>query len=247
MISVRGLRKSYGKREVLRGINLEAREGEVVGLLGPNGAGKTTTFKTILGEISPDKGEIYLDEKRITHLPMWKRVKLGIGYLPQRPSIFRGLTVEENIRAYLDFSPFKRRERREILFRVMEELGITHLRHRKALLLSGGERRKLEVARALSLNPRYILLDEPFTGIDPITVKEIRKIITALSRKGIGIIITDHNVRETLKITHRAYIINKGEILAWGNPLEIYNNPKVREKFLGKDFRLEEYEAETGT
>ncbi len=247
MISVRGLKKKYGKREILKGININVRKGEIVGLLGPNGAGKTTTFRTILGEISPDQGEITLNGKRITHHPMWKRVKMGIGYLPQKPSIFKGLSVEENIRVYLEFSTFKRREKREILFQVMEELGIAHLRHRRASLLSGGERRKLEVARALSLKPAFMLLDEPFTGIDPITVKEMRRIILDLMKKGVGVIITDHNVRETLKITHRAYIINKGEILAWGSPGEIYRNPLVREKFLGRDFHLEEYETEAGT
>ncbi len=243
MIRVLGLRKKYGGREALRGIDLQVKKGEIVGLLGPNGAGKTTTFKIILGEITPDGGMVFLGDRDITAYPMWKRVRMGIGYLPQRPSIFRGLTVEENILAYLEFRKLRRRHRQRLLNLVLEEMGIAHLKHRKALHLSGGERRKLEVARAMALEPDFMLLDEPFTGIDPISIKEMKGIILKLQRWGVGIIITDHNVRETLKITTRAYIINKGEILSSGSPREISRNPEVRRKFLGEDFLLED-EAE---
>jgi len=239
------LKKRYGKKEALKGIDIQVKKGEIVGLLGPNGAGKTTTFKIILGEIDPDGGRVFLDERDITYYPMWRRVRLGIGYLPQRPSVFRGLTVEDNIRAYLEFRPLPRRQRRRILNLVLEEMGIAHLRHRKALHLSGGERRKLEVARALSLEPQFMLLDEPFTGIDPISIKEMTRIILKLQRWNLGIVITDHNVRETLKITHRAYIINKGRILSAGSPREIYRDPEVREKFLGEEFSLEDEEQKS--
>ncbi len=246
MIRAQGLRKKYGGREALRGVDLQVKKGEIVGLLGPNGAGKTTTFKIILGEISPDGGKVFLGDREITRYPMWKRVRMGIGYLPQRPSIFRGLTVEENILAYLEFRNLRRRERQRLLNLVLEEMGIAHLKHRKALHLSGGERRKLEVARAMALQPEFMLLDEPFTGIDPISIKEMKNIILKLQRWGVGIIITDHNVRETLKITHRAYIINKGEILSSGSPREISQDSEVRRKFLGEDFRLGD-EAEEPT
>ncbi len=246
MIVTKGLIKYYGKRQVLKGIDIEAREGEIVGLLGPNGAGKTTTFRIVIGEIDGDGGEVFFYGKNVSKLPMWKRVRMGMGYLPQEPSSFRGLSIEENILAYLQFTSLTRREQEERVKEVLEEMGLYHIRQRKAYLLSGGERRRLEIARALSLKPRFLFLDEPFTGIDPIAVKEMRELVSGLKRKGVGIIITDHNVRETLKITDRAYIISNGKILKEGDPETLSQDPEVRRVYLGEKFRLEN-ETKTGS
>lgn len=246
MIVTKGLIKFYGKRQVLKGIDIEAREGEIVGLLGPNGAGKTTTFRIIIGEIEGEGGEVYYYGNNISKLPMWKRVKMGIGYLPQEPSAFRGLSIEENIFAYLQFTSLTRRQQEDRVKEVLEEMGLYHIRRRKAFLLSGGERRRLEIARALSLKPKFLFLDEPFTGIDPIAVKEMRMLVSGLKKRGVGIVITDHNVRETLKITDRAYIISNGKILREGDPETLSQDPEVRKVYLGDKFRLED-EAKTGS
>ncbi len=232
------LEKSYRGRNVVRGISLLVKHGEVVGLLGPNGAGKTTMFYMVVGLVRPDKGRVLLDGADITKMPMYQRAKNGIGYLPQEPSVFRKLTVAENLMAILetmDLSGIERRERRDLL---LGELGIAHLAGNMAYTLSGGERRRVEIARALTLSPKFILLDEPFAGIDPLAVQDIQGIISLLKTKGIGILITDHNVRETLAITDRAYIISEGEIIKAGSAAEIMASPQVRQFYLGEDFRL---------
>jgi lipopolysaccharide export system ATP-binding protein len=232
------LEKSYRGRNVVRGISLQVNHGEVVGLLGPNGAGKTTMFYMVVGLVRPDQGRVRLDGADITTMPMYQRAKNGIGYLPQEPSVFRKLTVAENLMAILetmDLSGIERRERRDQL---LAELGIAHLAGSKAYTLSGGERRRVEIARALTLSPKFILLDEPFAGIDPLAVQDIQGIIWLLKTKGIGVLITDHNVRETLAITDRAYIISEGEIIEAGSAAEIMASPKVRQLYLGEDFRL---------
>jgi lipopolysaccharide export system ATP-binding protein len=232
------LEKSYRGRNVVRGISLQVNHGEVVGLLGPNGAGKTTMFYMVVGLVRPDQGKVLLDGADITTMPMYQRAKNGIGYLPQEPSVFRKLTVAENLMAILetmDLSGIERRERRDQL---LAELGIAHLAGSKAYTLSGGERRRVEIARALTLSPKFILLDEPFAGIDPLAVQDIQGIIWLLKTKGIGVLITDHNVRETLAITDRAYIISEGEIIEAGSAAEIMASPRVRQLYLGEDFRL---------
>jgi lipopolysaccharide export system ATP-binding protein len=232
------LEKSYRGRKIVRGISLQVEHGEVVGLLGPNGAGKTTTFYMVVGLVRPDQGAVRLDGKDITKMPMYQRAKNGIGYLPQEPSVFRKLTVGENLMAILetmDLSGLERKERRDHL---LTELGISHLSENMAYTLSGGERRRVEIARALTLSPKFILLDEPFAGIDPLAVQDIQGIISLLKSKGIGILITDHNVRETLAITDRAYIISEGEIIEAGCAAEIMASPKVRQFYLGEAFRL---------
>ena len=232
------LEKSYRGRKIVRGISLQVMKGEVVGLLGPNGAGKTTTFYMVVGLVRPDQGRVLLEGTDITKMPMYQRAKNGIGYLPQEPSVFRKLTVAENLMAILetmDLSSIERKERRDSL---LEELGIAHLADSKAYTLSGGERRRVEIARALTLSPKFILLDEPFAGIDPLAVQDIQGIISFLKSKGIGILITDHNVRETLAITDRAYIISEGEIIEAGTSAEITANPRVRQFYLGEAFRL---------
>ena len=232
------LEKSYRGRKIVRGISLHVEQGEVVGLLGPNGAGKTTTFYMVVGLVRPDKGTVRLDGKDITKMPMYQRARNGIGYLPQEPSVFRKLTVGENLMAILetmDLSGLERKERRDQL---LSELGITHLSKNMAYTLSGGERRRVEIARALTLSPKFILLDEPFAGIDPLAVQDIQGIISLLKSKGIGILITDHNVRETLAITDRAYIISEGDIIEAGNAAEIMASPRVRQFYLGEAFRL---------
>ena len=235
----RDLCKSYKGLNVVNNVNVGVKNGEVVGLLGPNGAGKTTTFYMICGLIRRDRGRITLDQKDISDLPMHKRARLGIGYLPQEPSVFRRLSVEDNIMAVLEALPSlnaaQRKHRVDVL---LEEFNLTHKRRAKGISLSGGERRRVEIARALSLTPSFILLDEPFAGIDPISVKDIQKIISFLKQRGIGVLITDHNVRETLSITDRAYIINNGEILRAGPPDELSADPQVRKIYLGEDFRL---------
>jgi lipopolysaccharide export system ATP-binding protein len=232
------LEKSYRGRNVVRGISLLVNHGEVVGLLGPNGAGKTTTFYMVVGLVRPDKGRVLLGGADITKMPMYQRARNGIGYLPQEPSVFRKLTVAENLMAILetmDLSGIERRERRD---RLLAELGIAHLAGNMAYTLSGGERRRVEIARALTLSPKFILLDEPFAGIDPLAVQEIQGIISLLKTKGIGVLITDHNVRETLAITDRAYIISEGTIIKAGSAAEIMASPQVRQFYLGEDFRL---------
>ena len=232
------LEKSYRGRKVVRGISLQVNHGEVVGLLGPNGAGKTTMFYMVVGLVRPDQGRVLLDGADITTMPMYQRAKNGIGYLPQEPSVFRKLTVAENLMAILetmDLSGIERRERRDQL---LAELGISHLAGSRAYTLSGGERRRVEIARALTLSPKFILLDEPFAGIDPLAVQDIQGIISLLKTKGIGVLITDHNVRETLAITDRAYIISEGESIKAGSAAEIMASPQVRQFYLGEAFRL---------
>lgn len=230
--------KRFAQRIVVKGVSIELRSGEIVGLLGPNGAGKTTTFYMITGLLRPNAGKIYLDNQDITNMSIHKRARLGIGYLPQEPSIFRKLTVEENLWTILQFLPMSNKERELIAKELMDEFGITHLRKTISGALSGGEARRLEVARALLTSPKIILLDEPFLGIDPITVTDIQSIIQRLKEKGLGILITDHNVRETLSIVDRAYIINEGELVASGDPLEIANNDRVKQIYLGERFVL---------
>jgi len=230
--------KIYSKRTVVNDVSLHVKQGEIVGLLGPNGAGKTTSFYMITGMIRPNKGKIFLDNHDITNYPMYKRARMGIGYLSQESSIFRKLSVEENIMAILETLRISPRERKRRLESLLEELNIAHLAKSKAYTLSGGERRRVEIARALTLSPQFILLDEPFAGIDPLAVQDIQGIIKLLKAKGIGILITDHNVRETLAITDRAYIISDGKIIEAGSPTEITASPRVRELYLGESFRL---------
>jgi lipopolysaccharide export system ATP-binding protein len=233
-----GLVKVYKKRRVVDGVNLELRQGEIVGLLGPNGAGKTTTFYMIVGLIPPDAGRVYIDDGDITTVPMYKRARQGIGYLAQEPSIFRKLTVEENILAVLQTLPLSNGERRARLEGLLDELSIKHLRTHKAYSLSGGERRRLEITRALVTEPKFILLDEPFAGVDPIAVDDIQRIVAALKRRGLGVLITDHNVRETLSITDRAYILFDGRIHIEGSAETLVNDAQARKLYLGEDFRL---------
>ncbi len=230
--------KSFKKRPVVRGVSLSIQRGEVVGLLGPNGAGKTTCFYIIMGLLLPDYGTIYLDGDDITDLPMYRRARLGIGYLPQEASIFRGLSVENNIRAVLEVVEKTRDRREAILEALLAEFSITHLRRTPALALSGGERRRVEIARALASNPHFILLDEPFAGIDPIAVEGIRDLVMHLKDRGIGVLITDHNVRETLDVIDRAYIIHEGMMLMEGAPADIVGNEDVRRVYLGDRFSL---------
>jgi len=238
LLEVRGLSKSYSGREVVKSVDLEVKRGEIVGLLGPNGAGKTTTFYMIVGIIAPNFGEISFDNQDITRLSIHERSRYGIGYLSQEPSIFRKLSVEENILAILETLPIGRRERTKRLNSLLEELKIAHLRKNKAYTLSGGERRRLEITRALVTNPSFILLDEPFSGIDPIIVNEAQEIIKELRNKGLGILLTDHNVRETLSITDRAYLIADGRILISGTAQDLIDNPRAREVYLGEKFKM---------
>jgi lipopolysaccharide export system ATP-binding protein len=233
---VDGIGKSFRKRPVVKGVSLSLGRGEVVGLLGPNGAGKTTCFYMITGLIAADYGRILLDGQDITALPMYQRARLGLGYLPQETSIFRGLTVEQNIRGVVELAVKEKDQRNEMVEALLAELHIEHLRKSPALALSGGERRRVEIARALATKPSFILLDEPFAGIDPLAIADIRDLIKFLSRRGIGILITDHNVRETLEIVTRASIIYDGEVLFEGNPDEILSNPDVRRVYLGDSF-----------
>ena len=235
---VENLRKSYKARTVVHDISLQLKSGEVVGLLGPNGAGKTTSFYMMVGLVPLDAGRILLDGKELSHLPIHKRARMGLAYLPQEPSVFRKLTVTENIMAVLELQGLTEAEMHQQLESLLMELHIVHIRNNAAVSLSGGERRRVEIARCLATNPSFILLDEPFAGIDPIAVLDIQKIIRFLSAKNIGVLITDHNVRETLGICDRAYIVNDGSVFASGKPAEIVNNEAVREVYLGKDFRL---------
>ena len=232
------LKKKYGSRTVVHDASLSLKSSEVVGLLGPNGAGKTTAFYMIVGLIAADGGEIFFDDKNITHLPIHRRARLGLGYLPQEASIFRRLTVAQNIRAVLELQDMPDDELQNRLEELLEDLHITHIRNNPAISLSGGERRRVEIARALATDPRFILLDEPFAGVDPIAVLDIQKIIRFLKDRNIGVLITDHNVRETLGICDRAYIINAGSVMAEGKPDEIIYNEGVRKVYLGEHFRL---------
>lgn len=237
-ISVEHLQKSYKKRTVVNDVSFAVEQGEVVGLLGPNGAGKTTSFYMVVGLVNPEQGNIYLDQEDITHYPMYVRARKGIGYLPQEPSAFRKLTVEENVMAILETLDLPLHKRKVRLDELLEDLDITHIRKSKAYTLSGGERRRLEITRALASNPAFILLDEPFAGIDPKAIADIQKIIERLAEKQIGILITDHNVRETLKSTDRAYIMTDGEIRFSGTPIELAFNEKAKELYLGEGFML---------
>ncbi len=239
MLKAINLHKSYRKKEVVRGVNIEVEPGQVVGLLGPNGAGKTTCFYMIVGLIPTDEGNITVDDVDITHKPVNVRSGLGVGYLPQEASVFRKLSVRDNILAILELRrDLDINSRNEILQTLMEELGVAHLAEQMGQVLSGGERRRVEIARALAARPRFILLDEPFAGIDPISVREIQEIIKHLTSQDIGVLITDHNVREMLGICHHAYILNKGQVLAEGNAETILANEEVREVYLGNEFRL---------
>jgi lipopolysaccharide export system ATP-binding protein len=237
-LAAHGVEKTFGNRKVVKGASLYVRRGEAVGLLGPNGAGKTTVFYMITGLINADRGRIEIDGHDVTRLPMYQRARLGIGYLPQEASIFRGLNVEENIRSVLEVVEPDKRRREADLNGLLEEFNIARLRKTPTIALSGGERRRVEIARALATRPNYMLLDEPFAGIDPIAVGDIQELVRHLTNRGIGVLITDHNVRETLGLTDRAYIIYSGEVLMEGSPEEIVNNPDVRRLYLGEEFRL---------
>lgn len=238
LLEIKGLSKSYDGRAVVKGVDISVKRGEIVGLLGPNGAGKTTTFYMIVGVIPPNSGSIIFDNYNITNLPIHERARYGIGYLSQEPSIFRKLTVEENIMAILETLPISKAEMKHRLKNLLEELNITHLASHRAYTLSGGERRRLEITRALVTNPSFILLDEPFSGIDPIVVSEAQEIIKELRDRGLGILLTDHNVRETLSITDRAYLIAEGRILISGTAGDLINNPQARQIYLGEKFRM---------
>ena len=230
--------KAYRGRKVVDDVSVFVEQGEVVGVLGPNGAGKTTSFYMIVGLISPDSGSVLLDGKDITPLPMYQRARRGISYLPQEPSVFRKLSVEDNLLAILETLPIEGRERRERLAMLIDQLGLQQVRHNKGYMLSGGERRRVEIARSLAINPKFLLLDEPFSGIDPIQVLELQRIIFELKRSGIGILMTDHNVRETLMVTDRAYIINNGKIFRAGRPDVLSRDPEVKRVYLGENFNF---------
>ncbi|HHI71101.1 MAG TPA: LPS export ABC transporter ATP-binding protein [Rhodobacteraceae bacterium] len=237
-LQILNLRKSYRKRLVIRDVSMELGRGEVVALLGPNGSGKTTCFYAIAGLITPEGGQVIIDGRDVTQLPMYRRAKLGIGYLPQEVSIFRGLSVEDNILAILEISETDRHKRRERLEELLGDFSISHLRRASALSLSGGERRRVEIARCLAANPKYLLLDEPFAGVDPIAVGEIRGLVADLKNRGIGVLITDHNVRETLEIVERAYILHDGEVLMSGTTDEVIKDENVKRVYLGQSFRI---------
>jgi lipopolysaccharide export system ATP-binding protein len=237
-LSIVNLRKSYKRRPVIRDVSLQLNRGEVVALLGPNGSGKTTTFYAIAGLVTPEGGQVLIDGRDVTTLPMYRRARLGIGYLPQEVSIFRGLSVEDNILAVLEISISDRHKQRERLEELLSEFSITHLRRAPALALSGGERRRVEIARCLAADPKYLLLDEPFAGVDPIAVGEIRHLVQDLKSRGIGVLITDHNVRETLEIVDRAYILHDGTVLKHGTADEIVRDEMVRRVYLGENFRI---------
>ncbi|WP_299922977.1 LPS export ABC transporter ATP-binding protein [uncultured Pelagimonas sp.] len=232
------LRKSYAKRVVIRDVSLRLNRGEAVALLGPNGSGKTTSFYAIAGLVNPEGGQVMIDGRDATYLPMYRRARMGIGYLPQEMSIFRGLSVEDNIGAVLDIAEKNRHRRRERLEELLGEFSIEHLRRAPALALSGGERRRVEIARCLAADPKYLLLDEPFAGVDPISVGDIRHLVADLKTRGLGVLITDHNVRETLEIVDRAYILHDGQVLMSGTPEEVVRNENVRRVYLGDNFRI---------
>ncbi|WP_305967894.1 MULTISPECIES: LPS export ABC transporter ATP-binding protein [unclassified Mameliella] len=237
-LRVEHMRKSYRKRVVIRDVSLRVDRGEVAALLGPNGSGKTTSFYAIAGLVNPEGGQVLIDGRDATYLPMYRRARLGIGYLPQEMSIFRGMSVEDNIGAVLDIAERNAHRRRERLEELLGEFSIEHLRRAPALALSGGERRRVEIARCLAANPKYLLLDEPFAGVDPISVGDIRHLVADLKTRGIGVLITDHNVRETLEIVDRAYILHDGKVLMSGTPQEVVQNENVRRVYLGENFRF---------
>jgi lipopolysaccharide export system ATP-binding protein len=236
-LKVEGLRKKFGGKEVVRGVNLEAKGGEVVGLLGPNGAGKTTTFSMVAGFVRPDEGKLFLNDQDLTKLPAYKRARRGLVYLPQESSVFRKLTVEQNIRAIAETLPLSKGEQADLVEVRLKELNLTHLAKQKAFSLSGGERRRLEITRALTLSPKFLLLDEPFSGVDPISVSEVTQIIFELKKQGIGVFLTDHNVRETLRAVDRAYLLYDGSVLTHGDAEFLLSDPQAREKYLGADFQ----------
>jgi len=241
-----GLLKRYRRRNVVDGVSLQVEQGRCVGLLGPNGAGKTTTFYMIVGMVRPDRGDVFLahdggEEQRLTRTPMYKRARLGIGYLPQEASIFQQLTVEDNLRAVLEFTALDRNSREERVEHLVEEFGLARVRRQKGYTLSGGERRRTEIARALATEPRFILLDEPFAGVDPIAVEEIQHVVARLKERGIGVLVTDHNVHETLAITDHAYLLYDGRIFTAGTAEELANDEEVRRRYLGERFTLERY------
>src|SRR5579871_2096384 len=238
-LTTEDISKAYRGRRVVDGVHVSVQQGEVVGLLGPNGAGKTTTFYMIVGLISPDSGRILVDGEDITNLPMYQRARRGISYLPQEASVFRKLTVEENLMAILETLPLRARERRQNMERLIEQLGLEKVRRNQGYMLTGGERRRVEIARSLVINPSFLLLDEPFSGIDPIQVLELQRIIFDLKRSGIGILVTDHNVRETLTVTDRAFIINNGRIFRAGSPEALGRDPEVKRVYLGESFTLQ--------
>lgn len=242
VIKAEHLIKRYSKRTVVNDVSLELKQGEIVGLLGPNGAGKTTSFYMMVGMVKPSGGKVFLNERNITSMAMYRRARLGVSYLPQEASIFRKMSVENNILAILQLQSMKRSERKERLEQLLEDFSITHIRKSKGYMLSGGERRRCEIARALASNPKFIFLDEPFAGIDPITVEEIMMLVKDLKQKGIGVLITDHNVHETLSITDRAYILIDGNIFCSGTAEDIAQNEEVRKRYLGETFSLERYE-----
>ncbi len=237
-LKIQNLRKSYRKRPVIRDVSMELERGEVVALLGPNGSGKTTCFYSIAGLVTPEGGQVMIDGRDVTTLPMYRRAQLGIGYLPQEVSIFRGLSVEDNILSILEIAEKNRARRRERLEELLSEFSITHLRRTPSVALSGGERRRVEIARSLAANPKYLLLDEPFAGVDPIAVGEIRSLVAALKKRGLGVLITDHNVRETLEIVDRAYILHDGGVLMSGTTEEVVRDENVRRVYLGQSFRI---------
>ena len=237
-LKVVGLRKKFGGKEVVCGVDLEANGGEVVGLLGPNGAGKTTTFSMVAGFLRPSGGKVMLNDHDLTKLPAYKRARKGLVYLPQEPSVFRKLTVDENIRAIAETLPLSKAEQDDLVQVRLEELNLSHLAQQKAYTLSGGERRRLEITRALTLSPQFLLLDEPFSGVDPISVSEVTKIILELKKKGIGVFLTDHNVRETLRAVDRAYLLYDGSVLTHGDAQFLLSDPQAREKYLGADFEV---------
>lgn len=239
-IRAQNLSKSYKKRQVVKGVSIEVKKGEIVGLLGPNGAGKTTTFYMITGIVKPDGGEVYINESDITNLPMYKRATMGIGYLAQEPSIFRNMSVEDNILSILELKGYSKEEQQKRMTELLEEFKLTHVAKSLGYSLSGGERRRVEIARTIANNPDFILLDEPFAGVDPIAVEDIQQIIRYLKSKGLGILITDHSVRETLSITEKAYIMANGEVLISGTPEEIANNEMAKRVYLGENFKLDE-------
>lgn len=238
-LEARNLAKSYKGRKVVIDVSMMVESGQIVGLLGPNGAGKTTCFYMIAGLVAADNGEVYINDKRVTHLPMHGRARAGLSYLPQEASVFRKLTVADNIMAILETrADLNRKSRREVLDHLLQEFHVTHIRNSLGMALSGGERRRVEIARAIATNPEFILLDEPFAGVDPISVNDIKNIVTHLKKRGLGVLITDHNVRETLDICEKAYIVSEGYIIAEGSPDTVMNNPKVRKVYLGENFRL---------
>lgn len=238
ILRAENIRKRYGKREVVKGVSFDVKQGEIVGLLGPNGAGKTTSFYMIVGLVRPNEGKVFLDDKEITTSPMYKRAQMGIGYLPQEVSVFRKLSVEDNITAILEMMPLTKAEQAARLEELLDEFSLNHVRKNLGHNLSGGEKRRTEIARALASNPSFILLDEPFAGVDPIAVEDIQQIVSKLKEKNIGILITDHNVQETLSITDRAYLLFEGSILKAGTAEELANDEQVRRVYLGKHFEL---------